>query len=154
MSQKNLRLKEIKDIITHRQIGKQEDLLNILHRRGFDITQATLSRDLSGLNVARKNPAEFGTIYFIPDEVSPASPEQDLLYGARSLTFSANLGVLKTLPGYANSVGALIDAKNIEGLLGTVAGNDTVLLILAEDCTSDDFLTRLGSHFSNVSLLI
>ena len=154
MSQKNLRLKEIKDIITHRQISKQEDLLNILHRRGFNITQATLSRDLTVLNVARKNTAEFGTIYFIQDEnVTPVS-EQDLLYGAKSLEFSANLGVLKTLPGYANSVGALIDAKNIEGLLGTVAGNDTVLLILAEGTNRDDFLTRLVSHFSNVSLLI
>jgi len=155
MNQKNLRLKEIKDIISHRQINKQDDLLNILHRRGFNITQATLSRDLSILNVARKNTAEFGTIYFINEESNPASgQQQDLLYGAKTLAFSGNLAVLKTLPGYANSVGALIDAKEINQLLGTVAGNDTVLLILKEASKRDDFLTSLGTHFSNVNLLI
>ncbi len=155
MNRKNLRLKEIKDIITHRQISKQEDLLNILHRRGFNITQATLSRDLTVMNVARKSTADFGTVYFIPENETPAAGrEQDLLYGAKSLKFSANLGVLKTLPGYANSVGALIDAKEIKGLLGTVAGNDTVLLILEEYADKDDFVSDLGNHFSNVNLLI
>jgi len=155
MSQKNLRLKEIKDILSHRQINKQEDLLNILHRRGFDITQATLSRDLSILNVARKNTPEFGTIYFIPEDSYAASGlQQDILYGAKSLAFSGNTGVLKTLPGYANSVGALIDAKEIKQLLGTVAGNDTVLLILKEDSRKDDFLSSLGTYFSNVNSLI
>lgn len=155
MSQKNLRLKEIKDIISHRQINKQEDLLNILHRRGFNITQATLSRDLSTLNVARKNTAEFGTIYFIQEEnANTISTQQDLLYGAKTIAFSGNMGVLKTLPGYANSVGALIDAKEIKQLLGTVAGNDTVLLILTEDSKRDDFLNSLGTHFSNINLLI
>jgi len=155
MGQKNLRLKEIKDIISHRQIGKQDGLLNILNRRGFEITQATLSRDLSTLNVARKNTSDFGTIYFIPDENGQKSGiEPDILYGAKSLKFSRNLGVIRTLPGYANSVGALIDAKNIGGLLGTVAGNDTVLLILDENYKIDDFLSELSDLFSNVISLI
>lgn len=155
MNQKNLRLKEIKDILSNRQINKQEDLLNILHRRGFDITQATLSRDLSILNVARKNSAKFGTIYFIPEESNTmTSQQQDFLYGAKSLAFSNNLAVLKTLPGYANSVGALIDAKEISQILGTVAGNDTVLIIIKEEANRDDFLGSLGKYFSNVNMLI
>jgi len=155
MNQKNLRLKEIKDILSNRQINKQEDLLNILHRRGYNITQATLSRDLSILNVAKKSSAKYGTIYFIPEESNNSSmQQQDFLYGAKSLAFSGNLAVLKTLPGYANSVGALIDAKEIKQLLGTVAGNDTVLIILKEDSSRDDFLTNLGSFFSNVNMLL
>lgn len=155
MSQKSLRLQEIKDIIRHRKIGKQEDLLSILHRRGFEITQATLSRDLASLNIARKNTPEFGPVYFIPDEnENTTGVEPDILYGARSLAFSKNLGVLKTLPGYANSAGALIDAKEIKGLLGTVAGNDTILLIIQEGYSSDDFVASLSSYFSNINSIL
>lgn len=154
MGQKNLRLKEIKDILQNQQIHKQEELLSILQRRGFDITQATLSRDLTSLHVARKK-TNRGAIYFIPETLdgtmqSPA----DLLYGARSLRFSGQMGVLKTLPGYANSVGALIDNKDIPKILGTIAGNDTVLLILEENASHDTILDHLGTHFSNIFQLI
>ncbi|MBN2746164.1 MAG: arginine repressor [Bacteroidales bacterium] len=154
MGTKNLRLKEIRDIISNRKISKQEELLNILERRGYNITQATLSRDLSQLNVARKS-SDSGSIYFIPEEsFAHTSAPMEFLYGARSLRFSGNLGVLKTLPGYANSVGALIDAKDFPELLGTVAGNDTVLLILAENSIREQFIAALSDHFSNVSSLI
>lgn len=155
MGTKNLRLKEIKDIISNRKISKQDDLLNILHRRGYNVTQATLSRDLSQLNVARKSTSDSGSIYFIPDE-NPfgISGSSEILYGARSLKFSKNLGVLRTLPGYANSVGALIDAKDYQELLGTVAGNDTVLLVLNEDSDRDEFIAILSEAFSNVSSIL
>lgn len=154
MGTKNLRLKEIKDIISNRKIGKQEELLNILHRRGYNITQATLSRDLSQLNVARKNTTDHGSVYFISDD-NPFNMEgSEILYGARSLRFSGNQGVLRTLPGYANSVGALIDAKGYNSLLGTVAGNDTVLLILDENSDRDEFVSELSSSFSNVSSIL
>lgn len=155
MGTKNLRLKEIKDIISNRKISKQEELLNILERRGYNVTQATLSRDLSQLNVARKSTSDHGSIYFIPDENQmPITGIMEVLYGARSLKFSGNLGVLRTLPGYANSVGALIDGKNYKNLLGTVAGNDTVLLILTENCDRENFINELADSFANVNSLI
>lgn len=152
MGTKNLRLKEIKDIISNRKISKQDELLNILHRRGFNITQATLSRDLSQLNVARKSSTEHGNVYFIPNTSNGSALEMgEILYGAKSIKFSANLGVLKTLPGYANSVGALIDGRNYSSLLGTVAGNDTVLLILCEGKDKEEFIQDLAKDFNNVN---
>jgi transcriptional regulator of arginine metabolism len=155
MRTKNLRLKEIRDIISKQKIGKQDDLLSILHRRGFNITQATLSRDLSQLNVARKSTKQYGSIYFLPEDNPMGSYyDGELLYGAKSIRFNGNLGVLKTLPGYANSVGAIIDGKGFAEVLGTVAGNDTILVIVAEGYSSEDVLQALGNTFSNVNAII
>lgn len=154
MSQKSLRYREIKDILDKQKISKQEDLLNIIKRRGFDITQATLSRDLKTLNVGYRNSAEHGRYYFIPkDGLDLDITEPVVLYGALSVKFSSNLCVIKTLPGYANSVGSLIDQREFVEIIGTVAGNDTVLIVLQEGVKSQNLIPVLEKSFTNVSEL-
>lgn len=155
MSQKSLRIKEIRDILEKQKIGTQEDLLNILKRRGFDITQATLSRDLKMLNVGWKQSKDFGRHYFISKETSDSPVNEPVpLYGAKSVEFSFNLCVIKTLAGYANSVGALIDSRNFSEIIGTVAGNDTILLILKEGHDKNALIYKLDKAFTNIRELI
>jgi transcriptional regulator of arginine metabolism len=148
MSAKTDRLQQIKEIINTNKIHKQEDLLYLLVNRGFDTTQATLSRDLRELKVGKIHDAHFGSIYFIPEQIiSEESVHEARIHGLVSLEFSANLAVLKTDAGFANSVAVKLDEKNIPELLGTIAGNDAVLLIMKEGLSRDKKIKILASYF-------
>lgn len=120
----------------------------MLRQDGFNCTQATLSRDLKYLKVAKIPDIEKGSIYVLPElieksmyggaqTVSPAS-------GFISLKFSLNLCVIRTIPAYSHSIASKIDQSNFEHVLGTVAGNDTVMVILTEDANREHFLESLS----------
>jgi len=146
MSAKTDRLQQIKEIINTNKIHKQEDLLYLLVNRGFDTTQATLSRDLRELKVGKIHDAHFGSIYFIPEQIISDENEPHI-QGLVSIEFSANLAILKTDAGFANSVAVKLDEKNIPELLGTIAGNDAVLLIMKEGLSRDEKIKILTSYF-------
>jgi len=151
MHNKTNRHIKIKEIITSNNISKQEELLKILQKEGFNITQATLSRDLKELNVGTKYSDEYGHIYFLPeteDNVTKKVPSD--LEAVVSLEISGNLAVLKTLPGFANSVGAIIDNKKIKTIAGTVAGNDTILIIIKDKIKKTEFVNSLADEFTNI----
>jgi len=151
MQSKTERQIKIKEILSVNKISKQEELLSLLIEKGFSITQATLSRDLKELNVGTKYDKDFGHIYFIDEEQSVnTSTEAIELNSVVSLEISRNLAVLKTLPGFANSVGAIIDERNIPDIVGTVAGNDTILIIIKENIKKTDFLDSLNKEFVNI----
>lgn len=148
MSTKKNRHLEIRKVINASKIHRQEELLSLLVNRGFDTTQATLSRDLRELKVGKIHDAHYGSIYFIPDEVRLIAGETEPpLQGIVSFEFSANLAVLKTLSGFANSVAVKIDAKEIPEIIGSVAGNDTILLILKDGIGRENMQTNIGTHF-------
>ncbi len=151
MSTKSERLHEIRDLINTNKLHRQEELLSLLVNRGFDTTQATLSRDLRELKVGKIHDVHYGSIYFIPDEVKLLDGElKPPLQGLVSLQFSGNMAVIKTFSGFANSVAVKLDEKNIPELLGTVAGNDTVLLIIAEGVGQDQVTAAVGGHFPEI----
>ena len=118
-----------------------------LREKGFAITQATLSRDLKVLKVA-KTPLSNGAYkYVLPPQIKPISDELTSLnftsHGAvLSLDFSGNLAVLKTKPGYANAIAWDIDNRISHEVLGTIAGDDTVLII-PRDGVKREEITRL-----------
>ena len=142
---------KIKEILSVNKISKQEELLNILVEKGFSITQATLSRDLKELNVGTKYDKDFGHIYFIDGEQPMNTSTKAIeLNSVVSLEISGNLAVLKTQPGFANSVAAIIDERNISEIVGTVAGNDTILIIIKENIKKTDFLDSLNKEFINI----
>ncbi len=148
MATKSERLSEIRKIINTNKIHRQEELLSLLVNRGYDTTQATLSRDLRELKVGKIHDIHFGTIYFIPEEIILLDGEvKPPLQGIVSLEVSGQMGVLKTLPGFANSVAVKVDEKEIPGIMGTIAGNDTILMILKEGVGKQQALDALGSHF-------
>ncbi len=127
---KNSRHYAIREIISARPIASQDDLRRELRRRGCVVTQATLSRDMKDLGVVRVTTDE-GSRYTL----QPAAGTQALrpIVGAEVLAIAANesMIVVRTLPGCANTVGEFIDMQKHEAILGTVAGDNTLLVIPA-----------------------
>jgi transcriptional regulator of arginine metabolism len=149
MSGKTKRLLTIKKIISSMKVGTQEELLSILAEKGFELTQATLSRDLKFLKVGKISDPEKGYIYFIPESLENSSAkhlhETDhfAVNGFLSIKFSNNLGVIKTKAGYASSIASLIDANEPYEIIGTIAGDDTILIIPQEDASPQDVKNAL-----------
>ena len=127
-----------------------------LKQEGRDVTQATLSRDLKFLGIARIPDPEEGYIYALKDEVEPA-PEpylrDDIIRGILDIQFSANLGVIKTKLGHGHSVAFAIDRLEIPEVLGTLGGEDTLLVVLREDADRASFLRMLtgGARSAGIS---
>ena len=126
----------------------QDELLIELKQKGFDLTQATLSRDLKVLQVAKVSHPSKGYVYSIPGNGlnSNSALQSRINYladGFRDLQFSGNLAVLKTMPGYASSIAVVIDQANPWEILGTIAGDDTILIIQREGISRNDVIEAL-----------
>lgn len=152
MKNKRERLKVVSEILRLQVIGSQEELLGELRKKGYEITQATLSRDLKALKVA-KTPLSDGTYkYVLPPQIKPISDELTSLnftsHGAvLSLDFSGRLAVVKTKPGYASAIAWDIDNRATNEVLGTIAGDDTVLLIPREGVSRDEIMKIINHIF-------
>lgn len=146
MKNRKKRVELIVEIIRNQCIGSQEELAMILAEKGFKVTQATLSRDLKMLKTT-KVPTDRGTyMYILPDSnslkdklLSSGQMAMNANYqsGFISLALSKNLAVIKTRSGYAAGIGYDIDTSNVPEILGTIAGADTLLVILREDVTHE-----------------
>lgn len=147
MEDKIDRLEFIKKIIMTHKIDCQEKLLKILEKNGIFITQATLSRDLKYLRVVKAAAGSKGYYYaFIekqPDKITQESLVSDFMRGFVSINFSGAFGLIKTLPGYAQSLAYILDSLKITEILGTIAGDDTILLIPRDGVKKDDLLGSL-----------
>ena len=154
MKNKRNRLQVISEILRTTVVGSQEDLLKILNDKQCEVTQATLSRDLKLLKVA-KTPLSNGDYkYILPSYSKPISSETTantlISHGAvMSLEFSGQLAVIKTKPCYASAIAWDIDNKASEQVLGTIAGDDTVLLIPREGVSRDEILKMMNITFSD-----
>lgn len=146
---------EIRNIILKGNVHSQEELLIALKQNGFDLTQATLSRDLKILQVAKVPHPAKGYVYVIPDGEKAKNPSDInkvnyLADGFKDLRFSGNLAVLRTMPGYASSIAAVIDNANSWEILGTIAGDDTILIIQKEGISKLDLINALISIMPNL----
>lgn len=154
MKNKTQRLLVIRDILTTKKVSSQEELLHELEELGFNYTQATLSRDLRFLKVSKVVDPEKGYVYRIPgtdeDYTGPHSMEGFPLSGFESIEFSNNLAVIKTHPGYASSIASRIDEANMLEILGTIAGDDTILLIPREGISRNDIINALSELMPEV----
>ncbi|WP_161878866.1 arginine repressor [Alkalibacterium sp. MB6] len=122
----------IKQIILNQNVSTQEELLNHLQEKGVKATQATISRDIKELNLVKTSNSEGGMKYTIYQN-NEVTLEDKLESTLRSVVMNYTrvqfMIVVKTLPGNAHVIGALIDDIEFPELVGTVAGNDTILLI-------------------------
>lgn len=151
MRERQNRLTKIKELIRSHRIDSQEMLLDFLHKEGYNVTQATLSRDLKMLKVGKISDGWSGYYYALPENdlisESEKSYIQDVRRGVLSIEFSKNIGVIKTRQGHADSVALALDILSIPEILGTVAGDDTIFVILREGMTKEDltesFKTRI-----------
>jgi len=138
----------IKKAILTGKVSNQDELVRILTQLGFEITQATLSRDLRILKVSKAYDQEAGYIYAIPesgkkDGYDPESGNDYLTDGFRKLQFSGNLAVLTTRPGHASIIASVIDTAAPYEIIGTIAGDDTVLIVIREGVKSTDVINSL-----------
>lgn len=151
----NTRIEFIQQIIRERKVRSQEELATLLAEKGIRTTQATLSRDLHKLQIFKQHDAS-GSYYAITPASNPTVPSF-LLSDSRasesmvSVDISGQLCVIKTLPGCANMAGALVDEQHHPALMGTIAGDDTLLLMLREGYDRADFLTFLARFIPNLS---
>ena len=146
------RLETLRMIISSREMGSQEELLAALQEEGFKLTQATLSRDLKQLKVAKAASMGGNYVYVLPNvtmykRISTPVQIKEMMQvpGFRSIHFSGNMGVIKTRPGYASSIAYNIDNSNIPYILGTIAGDDTIFIVIREDASERDVVTALSS---------
>jgi transcriptional regulator of arginine metabolism len=139
----------IRHIITEGRISSQEMLLDLLKQKGFNLTQATLSRDLKLMQVAKVADGLDGYLYMMPGGIRTPELNRDpdrinfLADGFRGISFSGNLSVIRTLPGYASSIAAVIDNAAPWEIIGTIAGDDTILVILKEGVSRPELITAL-----------
>lgn len=147
MKERQIRLKAIKRIIKANRVASQEELLGYLIAEGYSVTQATLSRDLKLLKVGKVSEGQTGYYYTLPGEEDRRESEksyvQDFQRGYVSVEFSHNLGVVRTLTGHANSVALALDNLGMEEILGTLAGDDTVLIVLREGISGSRIIEKL-----------
>jgi len=141
---------EIRKIISTGNIHSQDELLKTLNNKGYILTQATLSRDLKFLQVAKVPHPVKGYVYVIPgiedlDKDRITERNNYLADGFKDLQFSANLAVMRTSPGYANSIAVVIDDARAWEILGTVAGDDTILIIMREGVSKNNLIEVLIS---------
>lgn len=146
MLNKTDRLHVIKEIVTQQAIGNQDELLKLLKEKGYSLTQATLSRDLKRLKIT-KIPNDLGEYrYALPSSIySHGKRSETKIIGNNSLAFSGSLAVLKTRSGYAGGIAAEIDENASNAILGTIAGDDTILIIPREGFTRDEITAILSS---------
>lgn len=154
MKERQSRLKAIKNLIKNNNIESQDELLLLLLKEGYDVTQATLSRDLKLLKVGKVPDGQNGYKYALPGENESAESEaiyvQDFLRGYISIDWSGNIVVIKTFPGHANTVCNAIDNLNMEEILGTVAGDNCMFACLREGVSGDDFMIELKKHIPGI----
>ena len=152
MNQKTQRFATIRKIIRNELISSQEELITRLRECGVEITQSTLSRDLKFMNVAKVPHKDKGYIYVLPNTVQhDANVSSNISDNITSLTFSGNLGVLKTKSGYASAISVPIDNLDSPDILGTIAGDNTVLLILREEANRGQIIESLVRIFPMMS---
>jgi transcriptional regulator of arginine metabolism len=153
MKKKRNRLQIISEILRSSVVGSQEELLKVLAERNCEITQATLSRDLKLLKVAKTPLANGAYKYVLPSFNKPVLPKTaehaPFSYGAvLSIDFSGQLAVVKTKPGYASAIAWDIDNNATDIILGTIAGDDTILLVPREGVSREEIIQMMKSTFS------
>ncbi len=150
MKERSTRLETLRIILSRGEAGSQESILRQLTRHGFDVTQATLSRDLRKLRAVKVSTA-YGYRYILPEHpnyqrsTTPGSMSEFLrTTGFESLDFSGNLAVMHTRPGYAGGLASDIDSRPLTSIIGTIAGDDTILIIMAEGAKRQDVIDDLS----------
>ncbi|SDZ03584.1 transcriptional regulator, ArgR family [Thermoactinomyces sp. DSM 45892] len=124
---------KIRDIITHCDIETQDELVEELKKGGYNVTQATVSRDIKELHLV-KVPTNSGTYKYSLPLDNRFNPNQKLKRMLQEtfvgIDHAENLIVMKTLPGNAQAIGALMDNLEWDEVIGTIAGDDTIMLIV------------------------
>jgi len=146
------RLDKIREILSSSSISSQEELQLKLQGYGHVVTQATLSRDLRSLRVLKIPDSSGELVYSVQDtsELPEVPSLPDKLEGVVSIEFSGQLGVLKTYPGFANAVAYFIDRLKLAEVMGTIAGDDTILIIARDGVSENKLAGTFTRYFKDL----
>ena len=157
MKIKNSRMEALKMLISSKELGSQEEVLQALEKEGLKLTQATLSRDLKQLKVAKAASMNGKYVYVLPNDtmykrITKPRTALEMLQtsGFLSISFSGNMGVIKTRPGYASSIAYNIDNSDSPNIIGTIAGDDTIFIVIKEGSTVDTVIEDLSVIIPNI----
>lgn len=146
---KNKRHDAILEIIRLKDIATQEELQRELRERGFEVTQATVSRDIRRLNLAKRQIPGGKSIYVIPSGSAPDNSQDKerflrvLRDSVISVVNAQNLIVIRTGSGMAMAAAAVIDSAPDERVLGSIAGDDTIFVVLKNSGDAMDVCQKL-----------
>lgn len=143
---KGKRLLRIKEIVSQNEVETQEDLMKALEESGLQVTQATISRDIKELQLIKVIGTNGRYKYAIPASGSTMTIDalrRKLMDVFVSQARANNLLVIKVLPGNAHAIAIILDSLNHHGLLGTIAGDDTILLVCQDDMSAMELVQLL-----------
>lgn len=146
------RREEIAAIVRDQQIHSQDELLSVLRKRGFRVTQPTLSRDLRDIGLAKAArgyvlPSDLGSastvVAFIPREKREEKLHQLIRDSVTSVIAAGNLVVLRTPPASAQPVASALDAAALPDVLGTIGGDDTIFVAVKTAAAAEELARSL-----------
>ncbi|HVE57313.1 MAG TPA: hypothetical protein VNB22_10835 [Pyrinomonadaceae bacterium] len=138
--QKEQRQTTILKLITANQIGRQEELAEILEKKGFSVTQSSISRDLLELGIVK-----VGGFYALPQK-----PKNEMVFGLLSLEVAGeNMVVAKCEAGLASACAVRIDTAQIEEIVGTIAGDDTIFIAVRGNKEQKAVLKKVWEIFES-----
>ena len=145
---KNSRHKKILELIEKFDIDTQDELCRLLEEAGFSVTQATVSRDINSLHLYKKNLGNGRQKYAIDVDVDHELDEKYrrvLADGFVSIDMAQNILVIKTVSGMAMAVAAAIDSLKFSEIVGTIAGDDTIMMAIRTVEDTKDVMKKIQS---------
>lgn len=152
MGNKSERLNLIRRIVSDELIGSQEDLIKRLADHGVQATQSTLSRDFKEINISKVPHPDKGYAYVLSEKLGSDVVANIANIGdaVLSIKFSHNIAVIATKSGYASAISVIIDARKSKDLIGSVAGDNNIMLILHENATHESVLEQMQQLFPSL----
>ncbi len=150
---KRNRQEKMLELISRYEIDTQDELIARLRENGYDVTQATVSRDIRELKIAKMTTGKGTYRYVLPKQVDNGSGMKlnaALIDSIVSVDHACNIAVLKTYPGMANAVAVGIDAMNMQQILGCVAGDDTIIIVSRDEECAQNIADRFRGLMKNV----
>lgn len=146
------------EIVAEHNVETQEELMGLLHARGFKVTQATISRDIKELRLAKVANGKGGYRYSLPSTVTKG----DLVRRAkrifedyvRGVDYSGSLIMIRTYPGGAHAVAAIIDELEWPEMLGSIAGDDSILIVTRDEAEGNRPTGPTGEIYSRIQELL
>ena len=142
---KRIRQEKMLELISKYEIDTQEELIDRLRESGFEVTQATVSRDIRELNISKMTTGKGTYRYVLPKHTAPVYNmkfNSALIDALISIDYACNIIVLKTHAGLANALAVGIDAMHLDDILGCVAGDDTIILVSRSEETARQIAGR------------
>ena len=140
---KNARQAEILNIVQSTEVETQEQLLSALKAKGFTATQATVSRDIKELRLVKELTGQGKYRYAATDRKSSARLRNIFKEGVTSVDVAQNIVVVRTMPGLASAACSALDGMDIPGMVGSLAGDDTGILIMRDNSAAQKFSSEV-----------